>query len=90
MPYLNSRPQALLWLQIISPTRILPFGNYFMLTTGNIETNNDAFTGTVSSNSIPRAFGAAGEGPGPELGVVKCCGWCRESVSELWLNLKTR
>lgn len=35
-------------------------GNYFMLTTGNIETNNDAFTGTVSSDSIPRAFAAAG------------------------------
>jgi phosphatidylinositol-3-phosphatase len=36
-------------------------GNYFMLTTGNIETNNDAFTGTVSSDSIPRAFAAAGK-----------------------------
>ena len=32
-----------------------------MLTTGNIETNNDAFTGTVSSDSIPRAFAAAGK-----------------------------
>jgi acid phosphatase len=36
-------------------------GNYFMLTTGNIETNNDAFTGTVSSDNIPRAFAAAGK-----------------------------
>jgi hypothetical protein len=36
-------------------------GNYFMLTTGNIETNNDTFTGTVSSDSIPRAFAAAGK-----------------------------
>jgi acid phosphatase len=34
-------------------------GNYFMLTTGNIETNNDAFPGTVSSDSIPRAFAAS-------------------------------
>ena len=32
-----------------------------MLTTGNIETNNDAFTGTVSSDSIPRAFAASGK-----------------------------
>jgi acid phosphatase len=32
-----------------------------MLITGNIETNNDAFAGTVSSDSIPRAFAAAGK-----------------------------
>ena len=36
-------------------------GNYFMLTTGNVETNDDAFTGTVSSDSIVRALTGAGK-----------------------------
>jgi acid phosphatase len=36
-------------------------GNYFMLTTGNIETNDDAFTGTVSSASVARALTGAGK-----------------------------
>jgi hypothetical protein len=36
-------------------------GNYFMLTTGNVETNDDAFTGTVSSDNIARALTGAGK-----------------------------
>jgi acid phosphatase len=59
MPYLNS-----LAAQHSSATNYFAnthpsIGNYFMLTTGNIETNDDAFAGTVSSDSIPRAFAAS-------------------------------
>jgi len=36
-------------------------GNYFMLTTGLIETNNDAFGGTVSDNNLVRALTGAGK-----------------------------
>src|SRR5438270_62458 len=61
MPYLNSlAAQHSLATNYFANTHP-SIGNYFMLTTGNIETNNDAFTGTVSSNSIPRAFAAAGK-----------------------------
>jgi len=61
MPYLNSlATQHALATNYFANTHP-SIGNYFMLTTGNIETNNDAFTGTVSSDSIPRAFAAAGK-----------------------------
>ncbi len=61
MPYLNSlAAQHSLATNYFANTHP-SIGNYFMLTTGNIETNNDAFTGTVSSDSIPRAFAGAGK-----------------------------
>lgn len=61
MPYLNSlAAQHSLATNYFADTHP-SIGNYFTLTTGNIETNNDAFTGTVSSDSIPRAFAAAGK-----------------------------
>jgi phosphatidylinositol-3-phosphatase len=61
MPYLNSlAAQHSLATNYFANTHP-SIGNYFMLTTGNIETNNDAFTGTVSSDSIPRAFATAGK-----------------------------
>lgn len=61
MPYLNSlAAQHSLATNYFADTHP-SIGNYFMLTTGNIETNDDAFTGTVSSDSIPRAFAAAGK-----------------------------
>ena len=61
MPYLNSlATQHALATNYFANTHP-SIGNYFMLTTGNVETNNDAFTGTVSSDSIPRAFAAAGK-----------------------------
>jgi acid phosphatase len=61
MPYLNSlAAQHSLATNYFANTHP-SIGNYFMLTTGNIETNNDAFTGTVSSDSIPRAFASAGK-----------------------------
>jgi acid phosphatase len=61
MPYLNSlASQHALAANYFANTHP-SIGNYFMLTTGNIETNDDAFAGTVSSDSIPRAFAAAGK-----------------------------
>ena len=61
MPYLNLlATQHALAANYFANTHP-SIGNYFMLTTGNIETNDDAFTGTVSSDSIPRAFAAAGK-----------------------------
>jgi phosphatidylinositol-3-phosphatase len=61
MPYLNSlATQHSLATNYFANTHP-SIGNYFMLTTGNIETNNDAFIGTISSDSIPRAFAAGGK-----------------------------
>ncbi len=60
MPYLNSLASAHSLATNYFANTHPSIGNYFMLTTGNIETNNDAFTGTVSSDNIPRAFAAAG------------------------------
>jgi hypothetical protein len=61
MPYLNSlATQHALATNYFSNTHP-SIGNYFMLTTGEIQTNDDAFTGTVSSDNIPRAFAAAGK-----------------------------
>ena len=61
MPYLNSLASAHALATNYFADTHPSIGNYFMLTTGNIETNNDAFTGTVSSDSIPRAFAGAGK-----------------------------
>jgi acid phosphatase len=61
MPYLNSLASSHSLATNYFANTHPSIGNYFMLTTGNIETNNDAFTGTVSSDSIPRAFAAAGK-----------------------------
>lgn len=61
MPYLNSLAASHALAANYFADTHPSIGNYFMLTTGNIETNDDAFTGTVSSDSIPRAFAAAGK-----------------------------
>ena len=61
MPYLNSLASSHSLATNYFANTHPSIGNYFMLTTGNIETNNDAFTGTVSSDNIPRAFAAAGK-----------------------------
>lgn len=61
MPYLNSLASAHSLATNYFADTHPSIGNYFMFTTGNIETNNDAFTGTVSSDNIPRAFAAAGK-----------------------------
>ncbi|HZU29807.1 MAG TPA: alkaline phosphatase family protein [Candidatus Angelobacter sp.] len=61
MPYLNSlATQHGLATNYFANTHP-SIGNYFMLTTGNIVTNDDAFTGTVSADNIPRALAGAGK-----------------------------
>src|SRR6476646_9555237 len=61
MPYLNSLASSHSLATNYFANTHPSIGNYFMLTTGNSETINDAFTGTVSSDNIPRAFAAAGK-----------------------------
>lgn len=61
MPYFNSlAAQHSLATNYFANTHP-SIGNYFMLTTGQIVTNDDAFTGTVSDDNLARAFAAAGK-----------------------------
>jgi phosphatidylinositol-3-phosphatase len=61
MPFLNSLvPQGALATQYFANTHP-SIGNYFMLTTGQIISNDDAFTGTVSDDNIVRKLVAAGK-----------------------------
>ncbi|HEY2393538.1 MAG TPA: alkaline phosphatase family protein [Candidatus Angelobacter sp.] len=61
MPFLNSlATQHSLAANYFANTHP-SIGNYFMLTTGNIQTNDDAFTGTVSSDNIAQALTTAGK-----------------------------
>lgn len=61
MPYLNSlASQYGLATQYFANTHP-SIGNYFMLTTGQLVTNDDAFTGTVSVDNIVRDLIASGK-----------------------------
>ena len=61
MPYLNSlATQYGLATQYYANTHP-SIGNYFMLTTGQIVTNNDSFTGTVMVDNIVRKLLASGK-----------------------------
>lgn len=61
MPYLNSlASQYGLATQYFGDTHP-SIGNYFELTTGQIITNDDGFTGTVSSDNVVRDLLAAGK-----------------------------
>jgi acid phosphatase len=61
MPYLNSLANAYgLATQYYANTHP-SIGNYFMLTTGNIITNNDSFTGTVTADNVVRHLLTAGK-----------------------------
>lgn len=61
MPYLNSLArQNALATQYFANTHP-SIGNYFMMTTGQIITNDDAFTGTVSVDNIVRHLLSAGK-----------------------------
>jgi phosphatidylinositol-3-phosphatase len=61
MPYLNSlATQHSLATNYFSNTHP-SIGNYFMLTAGQIETNNDAFAGVVTDDNIVRALLTAGK-----------------------------
>jgi phospholipase C len=60
-PYLNSlASQYGLATQYYADTHP-SIGNYFMLTTGQIETNDDAFSGTISDDNLVRRLAAAGK-----------------------------
>lgn len=61
MPYLNSLANIYgLATQYYANTHP-SIGNYFMLTTGKIITNNDSFTGTVTADNIVRHLLTAGK-----------------------------
>ena len=61
MPYLNSLASRYgLATQYYADTHP-SIGNYFMLTTGALESNDDAFTGTVSDDNLVRRLVAAGK-----------------------------
>ncbi|HET9792584.1 MAG TPA: alkaline phosphatase family protein, partial [Candidatus Angelobacter sp.] len=61
MPYLNSLANAhslaTNYFGDVHPS----IGNYFMLTTGQLESVDDNFTGTVSDDNIVRALNGAGK-----------------------------
>jgi acid phosphatase len=61
MPYLNSLAQryglATNYYASVHPS----IGNYFMLTTGQITTTDDSFTGTVDADNLVRELLAAGK-----------------------------
>jgi hypothetical protein len=60
MPYLNGLAQQYgLATQYFANTHP-SIGNYFMLTTGQIITNNDAYSGTVNVDNMVRHFQSAG------------------------------
>src|SRR6185437_5649919 len=61
MPYFNSlAAQHALATQYFANAHP-SIGNYFMLTTGNIETNDDAFTGTIADDNMVRALLSSGK-----------------------------
>lgn len=61
MPYLNSlASQHALATQYFANSHP-SIGNYFMLTTGNLETTNDNFTGTITDDNVVRALLSAGK-----------------------------
>ncbi|HET9743136.1 MAG TPA: alkaline phosphatase family protein [Terriglobales bacterium] len=61
MPYLNSLANkyglAAQYYAVTHPS----IGNYFMLTTGQVLTNNDSFTGTVDTDNLVRHLISAGK-----------------------------
>ncbi len=61
MPYLNSLARQYgLATQYYANTHP-SIGNYFMMTTGQIITNDDAFTGSVADDNVARALASAGK-----------------------------
>jgi acid phosphatase len=56
MPYLNGLAQKYSLLTQYYANTHPSIGNYFMMTTGQIITNSDGYTGTVTANNIVRSF----------------------------------
>ena len=61
MPYLNSLAKAYSVAQGYFANTHPSIGNYFMLTTGQILTNNDSYSGTVTADNVVRQLLAAGK-----------------------------
>ena len=61
MPYLNSLAQNYGLATSYYANTHPSIGNYFMLTTGQIITNNDSYTGTVTADNIVRHLLTAGK-----------------------------
>jgi len=61
MPYLNSLAQTYAIAEGYFADTHPSIGNYFMLTTGQIITNNDGYQGTVSVDNVVRELIAAGK-----------------------------
>src|SRR5207248_10930847 len=61
MPYLNSLAKRYGLATSYYANTHPSIGNYFMLTTGQTLTNNDAYTGTVTSDNVVRHLLTAGK-----------------------------
>ncbi len=61
MPYLNSLAQSYSTAKAYYANTHPSIGNYFMLTTGQIITNDDGYMGTVSVDNVVRELIAAGK-----------------------------
>lgn len=61
MPYFNSLASQYGLATQFYANAHPSIGNYFMLTTGQIETTNDAFTGTITDDNIVRELVKAGK-----------------------------
>jgi hypothetical protein len=61
MPYLNSLATTYAYAKSYYADTHPSIGNYFMLTTGQIITNDDGFSGTVSDDNIVRRLIKAGK-----------------------------
>ena len=61
MPYTNSLAQQYSLATKYSANRFNSLPNYFMLTVGDLVTEDDSYTGTVTQNNIVRALTKAGK-----------------------------
>ena len=86
MPYLNSLvSQGSLAADYFANTHP-SIGNYFMLTVGSEETNNDAFSGTISDNNIVRALGQSGKSWKAYIESLPSVGYTGGDVAPLYLK----
>ena len=61
MPYLNSLANKYAYATNYFANAHPSIGNYFMLTTGKTETNNDSFTGSITDGNLARQFAKDGK-----------------------------
>ena len=61
MPYLNSLAAKHSLATSYFATTHPSIGNYFMLTTGQVESNDDTFAGVVADDNVVRALLTAGK-----------------------------